>query len=315
MITRRHLLRTLPLAAASLVGCNPPPAPPRYKLPKKPLLVITSTVQAADLIREVGKEAVNVHSLIPPGSNPHLWQPTASDLTTIRIADAFFLNGLGLERRFTENLDAMRSQGLHVGVLANGLSDSDILIRPDGRKDPHFWMDPRLWKKAAAEAALVLSDCSPGATAWFDDLSHAYGTDLEHDYALLAKRFSEVPARARFFLTSHDSLAYFGRAYGMEVRSIANAEGEASKSTLPELISWLELHRVKILFRESITDLRIIKELARTLNVTPDLEIFSLSLGKPGMRLAGLTSELEVDRLLPAHLYTGQSILSRLAGE
>lgn len=315
MMTRRHLLRTLPLAAAALVGCNPPPAPPRYKLPRKPLQVITTTVQAADLIREVGKEAVNVQSLIPAGSNPHLWQPTASDLATIRIADAFFLNGLGLEGKFTENLDAMRSQGLHVGVLANGLSDSDILIRPDGSKDPHFWMDLRLWKKAAAEAALVLSDCSPQASAWFDDLGHAYGTDLEQENSLLVKRFSAVPARARFLLTSHDSMAYFGRAYGMEVRSIANAEGEASKKALPELISWRELHRVKILFRESITDIKIIKDLARTLKVIPDLEIFSLSLGKPGMRLPGLISDLEVDRLLPAHVYTSQSILSRLAGE
>jgi len=315
-MTRRQLLScTLPLAAASLVSCDPPLAPPRYKLPKKPLLVITTTVQVADLIREVGKEAVNVHSLIPAGSNPHLWQPTASDLATIRIADVFFLNGLGLEKRFTESLDTLRSQGLYVGVLADGLSGTDILIRPDGSKDPHFWMDPRLWKKAAAEAALVLSDCSPDAAAWFDDQSHAYGTDLVLDYTVLAKRFSEVPAQAHFLLTSHDSMAYFGRAYGMEVRSIANADGEASKKSLSDLSPWLELHRVKILFRESITDLKIIKDLAHDLKVTPDLEIFSLSLGKPGMRLPGLTSELEVDRLLTAHRYTAESILSRLAGE
>ncbi len=313
-MTRRHLLRTLPLAAVSVAGCHPPPAPPRYKLPKKPLLVITTTVQAADLIREVGKEAVKVHHLIPAGSNPHLWQPTASDLTTIRIADAFFLSGLGLEKRFTESLDSLRSQGLQVGVLANGLSDNDILIRPDGSNDPHFWMDPRLWKKAAAEAALVLSGCSPPAAAWFEDQSHAYGTDLERDFAFMANRFAEMPARTHFLLTSHDSMAYFGRAYGMEMRSVANEEGEASKKSLPELSSWLELNRVKILFRESITDLKTIKDLARILNVTPDLEIFSLSLGKPGMRLPGLTSELEVDRLLPAHLYTAEAILSRLAG-
>ena len=99
MLTRRQLLRTLPLAAGALAACDRPEPAPRYRLPKRPLEVVTSTVQTADLIRHVGGEAVNVRSLIPPQVNPHLWQPRASDLAAIQLADVFFLSGLGLESR------------------------------------------------------------------------------------------------------------------------------------------------------------------------------------------------------------------------
>jgi len=315
MMTRRRLLRTLPLAALAWTGCEAPLPPPRYKLPRKPLSVITTTVQAADLLRHVGGEAVNVRSLIPPGINPHLWQPTAAEIASIQISDAFFLSGLGLEERFSLNLDTLRSRGLFVGVLANGLDDAEIRLLPDGKRDPHFWMDLRLWVKACRVAADVLSEACPAATAWFADRSHEYSTDLAHEYDIISRRFAETPARSRFLLTSHDTMGYFANAYGLQVRSLANAAGEAPSKTAPGLISWMEEHHIRTLFRESIADPKVIKTLARPLNLSADPQIFSLSLASAGTRLPGVVSELAVDEFLPAQRYTAGEILIRAVGE
>ena len=146
-------MQTLPLAAGALWGCEGAAPPTRYRLPRKPLVVVTSTVQAADMVRAIGGEAVTVTSLIAPLVNPHFWQPKAADYAQVEMADVFFLCGLGLEEKYTGDLEALRARGLHVGVLANGLVDEDILTGKDGRPDPHFWMDPRLWGKAALTVA------------------------------------------------------------------------------------------------------------------------------------------------------------------
>lgn len=313
MLTRRQLLRTLPLAAGALAACDRPEPAPRYRLPERPLEVLTSTVHAADLIRQVGGEAVNVRSLIPPQVNPHLWQPLAADLAAIQLADVFFLSGLGLESRFTLDLEELRQQGMFVGVLANGLLEEDILLRPDGKPDPHFWMDPRLWAKAAQEAAAVLSAAAPPAKVWFSDRSHEYVTDLEKFHADTGRPLADIPPRSRFLLSSHDTMHYFGKAYAMEVRSLATAGGEAPPKASAELVAWLGEHNVRSLFREQLADLETIRRLGRPLMLNSDSMVFSLSLALPGTRLPGISSELAVDSYLPAMRYTIEGVLGRVA--
>ena len=106
------------------------------------------------------------------------------------------------------------------GSLA--LADIEAAVKPD---DPHFARSRLL--KAAQEVANVLTEAYPKAGLWFADRSHAYAGELGriHDGAL--KTFSEIPGQRRFLFTSHDSMAYFGAAYRLQVRSIATAAGAA----------------------------------------------------------------------------------------
>jgi ABC-type Zn uptake system ZnuABC Zn-binding protein ZnuA len=313
MLSRRRFLHTLPLTAGALVSCSKPDPPERYQLPATPLEVLTTTVQAADLIREIGGEAVHVRSLIPPDANPHLWQPLAAELAEIQLADVFFLSGLGLESRFTTDLDELRRRGLSVGVLANGLEDEDILLQSNGKPDPHFWLNPLLWAKASQYAASVLAEVFPAAKFWFGDRSHEYVIRLEKLHSDTTRDLVEIPSRLHYLLSSHDSMAYFGHTFGLEVRSMASASGEAPAQPSQELRNWISEHRIRALFREYLADLQTIKAIARPLSLNSDVQIFSLSLASPGTRLPGVASELEVDRYLAAWQYTSEAILGRLA--
>ena len=315
MLTRRRILRTLPLAAGALWSCEKPTSPPRYRLPKKPLSVVTSTVHAADLARAIGGEAVTVTSLIPPLANPHLWQPVAADYAQLQLADVFFLSGLGLESKFTADLDVLRGGGLFVGVLANSLADGDVLKQAGGTPDPHFWMDPRLWAKASTLAAGVLSEAYPKADLWFSDRAHAYTNDLEHLHTAAAKEFTEIPAHSRFLISSHDSMAYFGAAYRLQTRSLAGSVGNVPAAFPEDLTAWLSENNVKTLFREHFADLKAIRSVSRPLNLASDPQIFSLSLGLPGTVVPGLSSDMDVSTFLPALRYTLDTIKARLAVE
>ncbi len=314
MPSRRHLLRLLP-AAWLAASCHHQDPPPRHRLPEQALTVVTSTGQAADLVRLVGGEAVEVRSLIPPDRNPHLWQPTAADLVAIQTADVFFLSGLGLEANFTENLQTLRDRGLVVGVLANGLADDDILHPTPEKSEPHFWMNPLLWAKAASEAAAVLSEAFPPSASWFSDRAHEYGTELQRLHQELNRRLAVIPARSRFLLSSSDSMAYFAKAYGLEARGLASGPDPFPEKAPSELSDWVADHRVRTLFRESFTPAAAILPLSRQLQLLGDLPIISLNLAAPGTRLPGASNELKVDSYLPALRYTAETILGRLRVE
>lgn len=316
MITRRHLLRTLPAAAAAgvLTACEKPEPPPRFVLPKRPLSVVTTTPQAADLMREVGGEAVTVTSLIPPRSNPHLWKPEAADLSTIQTADVFVLSGLGLEANFKEDLDALRKTGLIVGILADALGQSDIIHPGDSEApDPHFWMNFALWAKAAGKAGDVLAEASPPAANFFKDRAHSHAYELQKLHDTTVSNFQEVIPPARYVFSSHDSLRYFGMAYGVETVSLWDAKGgDLSAEAYKLLADWAKAHKVKALFRETFADSEKCLARMHELSVPTSKTIVSLALTEPGFLMAGLSEGLDTGKCLTAFKYTRDTIVGVL---
>ncbi|MES2705542.1 MAG: zinc ABC transporter substrate-binding protein [Verrucomicrobiota bacterium] len=315
MITRRQFLRTLPAAAGVLGACEGPEPPPRFILPQRPISVVTTTVQAADLLSEVGGEAVTVKSLIPPMMNPHLWQPTAADLSTVQTADVFVISGLGLEAKFKEDPDTLRKTGLAVAVLSDVLTEADLIHpgEPTEPPDPHFWMNASLWARAAEKAAEVLAEAGPPAANYFKDRAHEYASELQAMHRNMQAKFKEIAPHARFLISSHDSMRYFGQAYGLNVRSLWNARGEDFPAeAYKPITAWLTEHRIRMLFRENITDGELIHARMHDLGLSSNKVIVSVTLGKPGFLMAGLSEGLDAGKYKSAFKYTCDTIYSML---
>ena len=73
------------------------PAVEAAALGGRPLRVVATTSLIGDAVARVGGSAIALTTLMPPGQDPHSYQPAAADLAAAADADLIFVNGWNLE--------------------------------------------------------------------------------------------------------------------------------------------------------------------------------------------------------------------------
>ena len=68
------------------------------------VLVVATTNVVGDIVARVGGERISLSVLMPPGADPHVFQPTPRDARLVADAAVLFANGAGLEHEFLGDL-------------------------------------------------------------------------------------------------------------------------------------------------------------------------------------------------------------------
>lgn len=289
----RLLLPLLLLISAWLGACSPPPAtaadPDRPYDGPGPIRVVCTTAMIGDLAARIGGERVAVTTLMGPGVDPHLYQPTAADLRTLDGADLILYSGLHLEGKMTDIFGRLASRRPVLAVTDPILADPAQLLDAGGNHDPHVWMDVRLWAKAAEAIAARLVRFDPDHAAAYQTNAAALRQDLTalDDYA--RRSLASIPAERRVLVTAHDAFGYLARAYGLEVRGIQgiSTESEAGLRDLEQLVNFLVERRIPAVFVESSVPHKSVQALvegarARGHEVRIGGELFSDAMGPAG---------------------------------
>lgn len=115
-VRRRSAIR--PLAAAGVLalvaaGCEGHARPDAaQENPDAAVKVVTTTEILADLVRQVGGDRVQADSIVPPGGDPHSYEPTPQDAEKVTEADVTFTNHLLLEEHaLIKTVDANARKG------------------------------------------------------------------------------------------------------------------------------------------------------------------------------------------------------------
>lgn len=225
----------------------------------RPEIVVTSPVLGA-VVRQVVGDAGDVTVLMPNGSDPHEWSPSAKDIEAMLSADLVVDNGLDLEVRLQDPIGQAKANGVTVFTVADhisvrtvkageGATDDDPDQAP-GAKDPHLWMDPLTMKQWVQSfgPALAAAGIDAGANA------AAVEADLDALDTEVAGILDGVPAGRRKLVTGHESLGYLAERYhyqliGAVVPSLTS-QGEASAGELADLTKKIKTAGVRAIFTE-----------------------------------------------------------------
>lgn len=188
--------------------------------------VIATTTIWADVVANLAcTDEVAIATVIPPGGDPHGYEPSIADRQAMDEADLIVANGLSLEEGLADILEAVEAGGTpvfhiadHVDTISYG-ADSDGVDEHghSGDADPHIWLDP-------VRVADVLPELGDALTAATDlDPSAVAGcvTDYRQELAAvdseIADLVSAIPVEDRKLVTNHDGFGYFADRYGFEV--------------------------------------------------------------------------------------------------
>lgn len=184
---------------------------------QRQIRVVTTVGMIADVVENIGGEHVDVHALMGPGVDPHLYRAKESDVSALIQADVIFYGGLHLEARMAEVFERIEESRLTVAVTRD-IPEDLVLKSPNfDAPDPHVWMDASLWMYAAGTIRDTLVEMDPAHADDYRDNAEAYLAELKEldDYA--REQIARIPKQQRVMITAHDAFQYFGRAYDIEV--------------------------------------------------------------------------------------------------
>ena len=265
-----------------------PPVRAEFK-GKYPYKVGTTVGMIADIVKQVAGDKARVTNVIGTGVDPHLFNPTRSDVAVLLKSNIVFYAGLLLEGQMTDILVKI-SRKRPVYAVTELLSDSYLIQdTATNHSDPHVWMDVRGWMKAVEVVADALGDFDPAHAQYYDKNAADYLSKLEQLDAYAQKVIGSIPAGQKIMVTAHDAFRYMGRAYGIEVMGIQglSTESEAGLKDINRIVDTLVERKIPAVFVESSVSDKNVKALLEGANsrgqkVIIGGELFSDAMGKSG---------------------------------
>lgn len=218
------------------------------------LKVTTTIAQIADGVNNIGGEMVEVQSLMGPGTDPHLYKATQSDIAKLQDADVIFYNGLNLEGKMHDILDKMNDQK-PTYAISESIKEEDLLDDEDDKNavDPHVWFDIDLWKHALEEVKSGLIEADPANKEYYEKNAEEYFKKLDDLKVYASEQLKTIPEDQRVLVTAHDAFGYFGAAYEMEVLGLQglSTDAEFGLGDVQHLVDTLVNREIKAVFVES----------------------------------------------------------------
>jgi zinc/manganese transport system substrate-binding protein len=243
----------------------------------RPSVVVTYSILGS-LVREVVGTSADVTVLMPNGSDPHEWQPSAKDIEKLQNADLVVTNGLGLEAGLVDVLKQAQDDHVDIFVATDHITprrvgegegadptDADQAV---GAKDPHIWTDPSVM----AEVVQALGEKLSSVNIEVSDQTAKVSEDLltlDHN---IEKSMSALEPENRLLITGHESLGYFARRYDFTLIGAIipnlSSKSEASAADMTALVEKIKANQVQVIFTELGTSDDVADSLAKDAGAT-----------------------------------------------
>lgn len=273
------------------------------------LKVVASFSILGDMTARVGGDRIELTTLVGPGSDAHVFEPRPVDAETVAKAELMIVNGLGFEGWLdrlveasgskakiivaTEGVEAIKpekghgheEEAKHEDHAEGEHKDEHAEEAPNhGDLDPHAWQSAKNAVTYVSNIAKALCDADTDNCETFKANGAAYVAELEALDANIRRMVEALPKDRRTVITGHDAFGYFADAYGVTFLAPegVSTESEASAADVAKLITQIQGSKASALFVESISDPRLIEQIAKDTGVKVGGTLYSDALSEAG---------------------------------
>lgn len=268
-LRKKYLIALTVLFSALLIltGCSDESD---KKATKSDQLTVYTTVYPLQYLTEqIGGEYVDVHSIYPPGSDAHSFEPTQKDMMKIADSDLFFYIGLGMEGFVDKAEKTLANEHVSFVPTAEKLDlpkDSDAAEEHDheseeehehGDINPHVWLNPVYMEQMATVVKDKLIKEMPDQKETFEKNYQAVEKKLkklDQDFRTVTKE-----AKQKDFVTAHAAYSYWETEYGLHQIPIAgvSTSDEPSQKKLKSIVEKIEAEKIPYIMLEQNTNSKI----------------------------------------------------------
>lgn len=221
-----------------------------------PLRVATSSYITYTLAHELGGDLVALFMLVPPGTEPHHFEPTPGSIIAVNEADLFVYVSTFAEPWVTDILKGLAGTRT---VEAAPVEEED---------DPHIWMTPYGALSMAKRIAAALGKADPANKPTYQ----ANLRRFEQAMTQLHKDLEAGLAACQNRDVVHVGHLAFGRltdTYGLHLSSLTGTshQGEHSVYKLTGMVRLIRSRRVPTVFSEEMVPADLARTIARETRV------------------------------------------------
>ncbi len=223
--------------------------------------VVTSIAPLGDFVKAVGGNRVEVAVAVPPGAEPHTFEPTPSLMTNLAKADLYIMNGAGLEFWMNKLLEANKNM-----VIVDSSQDIVLLQESRDEIDPHIWLSLRNAALQVDSISRGLIEVDPQNKDYYiknrdDYLQKLTALDVELNRTFAGKK-------NKIFIVHHPAWSYFARDYGLIQVPLMENEKEPGPKYLGEVIKLAEKNNITTIIIEPEFNPKSAEVIAREMNAS-----------------------------------------------
>lgn len=219
-----------------------------------------------EFVEAVGKDKVEISTIIPDGIEPHDFEPKAKDMVGLNSADIFVYNGMDMEKWVDDAVNAANNQDLLTVEASKGVEA--IKTNENAQNDPHVWLSLKGADIEVKNIANALISKDPDNKEYYEKNRDEFLSETDDLFNEYSNKFSN--AKSKDFVTGHAAFAYFCRDFSLQQNSVEDvfAEGEPTAKDLKELIEYCKTNNVKTIFAEELASPEVSKTLADSVGAT-----------------------------------------------
>jgi zinc transport system substrate-binding protein len=244
--------------------------------------VVATLFPLYDFARNIGQEKIDVSLLLPPGVEPHAFEPKPSDIAKVVKADVFVYTGKAMEPwaekiiasvgnsrlwivDSSKGIPLMKMGGAEAGAsLTEGQPTDPGHGHGSRGVDPHIWLDFANAQTMVGAIADMLVRARPADEAVLRQNAKAYQEKLLALDGTFAAELLKCPKR-EFLHAGHYAFGYLARRYHLRYMAAQgfSPDSEPTAKQLAALARQVKSHGLNAVFYEELVEPRIARTVAK----------------------------------------------------